>query len=184
MTTVKQHLIGRYCNPDLYPNSIIIDEDNRIVTFLLWNWSGQLVGYQQYRPDNTEKHIKNNPEKRYYTFLGEEGETFNKAKKRLGVFGLQTLKLFPNGPVYLTEGVFNATRMHWNKKAALAMLSNDPKHLKSFLSLVHRKKIALCDGDGGGKRLAKFGDEAIHCPAGTDINSMTEFEFNHIILGI
>lgn len=184
MTTIRQHLSDRYCNPDLYQNSLIIDEDNRIVTFLLWNYSGQLVGYQQYRPDCHEKHIKNNPEKRYYTFLGEEGETFTKSKKRTGMFGLESIKMFPNGPVFLNEGIFNACRFHWNGYAAIACLSNDPKHIRNDLSFIHRPKIAVCDGDSGGKRLAKFGNSAIHCPDRTDVGSLTEFEFQQLIKDI
>ena len=178
MKSLNQHLLDRHCKAAMYNNSLVLDEDNRVVTFLLWNLSGQLVGYQQYRPDCTDKATKNNPEKRYYTFLGEEGDE-NKARKRLGVFGIEMLKR--GGRVFLTEGIFDACRFHYYGFPALALLSNNPKPLKSFLSMLNRELIAVCDGDDGGKKLAKYGDIAVHCPKGKDVSDLTNDEFNKII---
>lgn len=181
MLTVREHLITRHCNPDLYGDSLVINESERVATFLLWNLSGQLIGYQQYRPDNTEKAVKNDPDKRYYLFVGEEGEYFIKSKKKLAIFGLETLKLFPTGPIILTEGIFNATRFHKSGFCALGLLSNDPKRVRNFLGMIHRKKIAVCDGDLAGKKLAKYGDHSINLPDGSDANDLPEDKYIELI---
>lgn len=172
MASVRNHLIARHCNPDLYGNSLVIDENERVATFLLWNFSGQLIGYQQYRPDNHEKAVKNHPDKRYYLYVGDEGEIYNKSKRKLAVFGIETLKMFPNSPILLTEGIFNAARLHSAGFAALGLLSNNPKKITTFLKIVHGTKIAICDGDKAGQQLAKYGDYSIHLPDGTDVNDL------------
>ena len=46
--TVRQELLNRGLSPDKI--NVIIDEDSQVATFLLYNMSGQIVGYQTYRP--------------------------------------------------------------------------------------------------------------------------------------
>lgn len=42
------HLLMRRCNVSLHQP--VLDSKEQVATFYLWNLSGQLVGYQQYRP--------------------------------------------------------------------------------------------------------------------------------------
>lgn len=180
-TCLSQHLSERHCQTDIYGNSLVLNEEDRVVTFLLWNFSGQLVGYQQYRPDNHEKAVKNHPDKRYYLLLGDEGgEIQNKSKRRLGVFGIETLKRFPLGPILLVEGIFDAVRLHSAGYAALALLSANPKKTKPWLSLINRTKIAICDGDAEGRNLAKYGDDSIYLDKELDVGDLTDFEFKEL----
>jgi hypothetical protein len=66
MKTVLEHLKDRHLNVELHRP--FVDEVERVATFLLWNLSGQCVGYQQYRPEG-EKKPRNNPKQgKYYTF--------------------------------------------------------------------------------------------------------------------
>lgn len=179
--TMKQHLRERYCTPEIYGNSIVIDDAERVITFLLWNLSGQLVGYQQYRPDNHEKAVKNHPDKRYYLYVGEEGELYNKSKKKMAIFGLETIKKFSFGPIILTEGIFDAVRLHSRGYCALALLTSNPTKIRSFLKTIHRIKISACDGDPAGRSLAKYGDYSIHLPDGKDVGDLDKDEFNMLL---
>ena len=182
---MRQHLHERHVIPNLYGNSLVIDDYNRVITFLLWNFSGQLVGYQQYRPDNQEKAVKNHPDKRYYLYLGDEGgDIQSKSKRRLAIFGIETLQKFSNGPILIVEGIFDAARLHKQGYAALALLSANPKKSKSFLKTIHRKTIAICDGDPEGRKLSKYADKAIFLNEGLDVNGLTEQEFSDLICEI
>lgn len=44
-----EHLKQRSLNPNLY-SGVWLGEEENTVTFGMWNLSGQLVGFQQYRP--------------------------------------------------------------------------------------------------------------------------------------
>lgn len=150
MNSLHEHLQQRHMDIDLHRP--VIDEENRVATFFLYNLSGQIVGYQQYRPDADKKPQNNPKEGRYYTY---------RKQPTVAVFGVESLHLSPC-VVFLTEGIFDAARLTEKKCSALAVLSNDPSNdLKNFLFFLGRKVIAVCDNDVAGKKLAKFADEAI-----------------------
>lgn len=150
MGMLKAHLLSRHVNLDLHRP--VVDEVEGVATFFLYNLSGQLVGFQTYRP-GASKDKRNDPRTgRYYTY---------RSKATLTVFGVESLHLTPN-LVFLTEGVFDATRLTSRGFSALAVLSNNPTaDLANFLSCLNRKVVAVCDNDAAGKKLAKFGDVAV-----------------------
>ena len=147
---LAQHLKSRHLNLELHRP--ILDEVEQVATFYLWNLSGQLVGYQQYRP-NGEKKAANSPRKgKYFTY---------KKQPTLAVWGMESLHLTPN-LVFLTEGVFDAARLTEQGFSALAVLSNNPSpDLANWLGCLNRRVVAVCDNDAAGRKLAKFGDEAV-----------------------
>ncbi len=49
ITDIKSHLIERGVN--LEKTNVLLDEENVYCTFLLYNLSGKLVGYQHYNPN-------------------------------------------------------------------------------------------------------------------------------------
>jgi len=151
METVFEHLKGRHLNVDLHRP--MVDEVERVATFFLWNLSGALVGYQQYRPDQPSKQMKNDPKSgRYFTY---------KKQPTIGVWGVESLYLTPQ-VVFITEGVFDAARLTNKGYSALAVLSNDPApELQNWLGFLNRKVVAVCDSDKAGRRLAKFGDVSV-----------------------
>lgn len=128
----------------------MLDEVDRVATFLLYNLSGQLVGYQQYRPEGV-KTPSNHPKLgKYFTY---------KKQPTLGVWGVESLHLTPH-VVFLTEGVFDAARLTERGYSALAALSNDPTpELGNWLWCLNRRVVAVCDNDPNkaGRKLAKFG---------------------------
>ena len=150
MYTVLEHLKGRHV--DLNLHRPWIDEVERVAVFYLYNLSGSIIGYQQYRPD-ADKMKDNHPkEGRYFTY---------RKQPTLAVWGVESLHLTPH-VVFLTEGVFDAARLTERGYSALAVLTDDPtKDLRNWLSMLNRKVVAVCDNDKAGRRLAKFGDVAV-----------------------
>lgn len=150
MKSVLEHLQDRHLDTQLHQPWV--DEVERVATFWLYNLSGCVVGYQQYRPD-ADKNRNNDPKlSRYYTYRN---------KNVLTVWGLESLALKP-GVLFLTEGVFDAARFTELGYPALAVLSNDPKRqLREWLKCLNRRVVAVCDNDAAGRRLAKFGDVAV-----------------------
>lgn len=161
------HLQKRYLNFDLH--SPLLDESNGVVTFYLWNLSGQLVGYQQYRP-GASKEKRNHPrEGRYYTF---------RANSTVAVWGVESLYLTPN-LVFVTEGVFDAARLTALGASALAVLSNDPTtDVKNFLHCLGRQVVVVCDNDVAGRRLAKLSNQVVFTDSKDLGDSSDEFVKN------
>jgi hypothetical protein len=109
---VIDHLHSRYLDTKLH--RVWIDENSKVATFPLWNLSGQLVGYQQYRP-GASKERKNDPrDGRYFTRLKDS---------KIGVWGLESYHL--SNTLFITEGIFDAARISYFGYAAVATLSND-----------------------------------------------------------
>ena len=139
---------------DLELHRPVLDLENDVATFYLWNLSGNFCGYQQYRRFG-EKKPNNNPKSgKYFTY---------RKQPTLGVWGVESLHLTPN-VVFVCEGVFDAARLTAKGVSALAVLSNNTgKDLSNWLMMLNRKVVAVCDNDDAGRKLAKFGDVAVFC---------------------
>ena len=170
MKPVTEHLKDRHLNLELHRP--MVDEVERVATFLLYNLSGQLCGYQQYRPEG-EKKPQNNPKQgKYFTY---------RKQPTLAVWGVESLHLSPN-VVFLTEGVFDAARLTEKGYSALAVLSNNTgKDLINWLSMLNRKVVAVCDNDDAGRKLAKFGDVSVFCED-HDLGDSTDEFVNTLVL--
>ena len=143
----------------------VLDEVERVATFYLWNLSGQLVGYQQYRPEGEKKPNNDPREGKYYTY---------RKQPTVVVWGVESLHLTPH-VVFLTEGVFDAARMTERGVSALAILScNTGWDLRNWLSMLNRKVVAVCDGDKAGAQLAEFGDVSLCMLGGKDLGDANE----------
>ena len=152
METLVEHLKKRHLDFDLHRP--MLDLENDVATFYLWNLSGNFCGYQQYRRFG-EKKPQNNPKQgKYFTY---------RKQPTLAVWGVESLHLSPN-VVFLTEGVFDACRLTEKGYSALAVLSNNTgKDLSNWLAMLNRRVVAVCDNDDAGRKLAKFGDVAVFC---------------------
>ena len=170
MKTVQEHLKDRHLNLELHRP--MVDEVERVATFFLYNLSGQLVGYQQYRPEG-EKKPQNNPKQgKYFTY---------RKQPTLAVWGVESLHLSPE-VVFVTEGVFDACRLTERGYSALAVLSNNTGwDLKNWLGMLNRKVVAVCDNDDAGRKLAKFGDVAVFCED-HDLGDSTDEFVNTLLL--
>lgn len=147
METLVEHLKKRHLDFELHRPAL--DLENDLATFYLWNLSGKLCGYQQYRRFGEKKPQNNPKEGKYFTYRNQP---------TLSVWGVESLHLSPS-VVFLTEGVFDAARLTERRFSALAALSNNPSpDLRNWLTCLNRKVVAVCDNDTAGRRLAKFGD--------------------------
>jgi len=146
---MEQHLKERYLNTNLH--TVWTDPVENVATFPLWNLSGQMVGFQQYRP-SASKIAQNHPrDGRYFTWLKSKG---------LAVWGLERFHLTPVIQ-FVTEGVFDAARLTCRGMSAVAVLTNSPtRDLRNWFDCTGRLIVTVCDNDAAGKRLAKFGDVA------------------------
>jgi DNA primase len=150
MQTMIEHLKARHL--DLNLHRPVVDEVDRIATFFLYNLSGQVVGYQQYRPEGEKKPQNNPKEGKYFTYSRKDTH---------GVWGLESLALDSN-VLFLNEGVFDACRLTKLGAPALAVLTNNPSpDFRNWLFMLNKKVVAVCDNDNAGKKLAKFGHEAV-----------------------
>jgi len=167
---MKDHLRNRWFDTEKYPNMTV---DAESATFRLWNLSGKLVGYQTYTPSLPKIHVDDPRQARYYTWVTKPEASKN---AELAVWGLETVAW--NGRyLFLTEGVFDACRLHWHGLPAVAVLSCNPVPLKSWLTAMPQHKVACVQGDKAGSKLAKFGDSCVMLPEGEDVGSLTETQF-------
>jgi len=150
METILEHLEKRHLDVSLHRP--IINEVERVATFFIFNLSGQIIGFQQYRPEGLKTPSNDPRQGKYFTF---------RKQPTISVWGVESLHLSPN-VVFLTEGVFDAARLTKRGFSALAVLSNNPSpDLKNWLIMLNRNIIAVCDNDSAGKKLAKFGNHAV-----------------------
>lgn len=156
-----EHLHSREFDTSLH--AAWTDSQDECVTFPLWNLSGQMVGYQQYRP-NASKEKKNHP---------REGRYFTHVKGgRVGVWGLESWHLTP-GHLFITEGVFDACRLTARGYSAVALLSHKPNpSTVRWLVTLCRFLTAVCDDDPGGAKMATLGHRSITTPGG-DLGDMS-----------
>lgn len=147
--SVYTHLLSRHLDMNLH--TVWVSEELRCATFPIWNLSGQLLGYQRYRPDGT-KDLNNDPrEGRYFTRL---------VNNSVGVWGLESWSL--SNTLFLTEGIFDAARLTARGYSAIATFSNDVSFTTAkWLWTVRKSRmvVAVCDNDAAGRKLAKFGHQ-------------------------
>lgn len=149
---LKQHLLDR--RVDLSHYTAWFEEET--VKFPLWNLSGQLVGYQQYRPF-ASKEPNNNPKLgRYFTSLSRE---------RVGVWGLESWTL--SQTLFVCEGLFDASAVTWAGFSAVAVFGNECSNsLASWFWVVRKQRpvVALLDNDSAGSALSKYAHQSYRSP--------------------
>jgi len=145
------HLQSRHFEIERY-NGVYVSDDVACLT--LWNLSGQMCGYQQYRPASGKEKRNNPREGRYYTSVhGRKNE------KPIAIWGLESLD-YRKDIIVITEGVFDAVRFHNYNIPAVALLSSSYKPYKNWLLSLGRKIYKGEDESGSG--LGPFPN--IECP--------------------
>ena len=157
--SVRDHLRERGVDPNR--TQVIVDEETGTATFLLFNLSGQLVGYQRYNP-SASKERNNDPYGRYFTQRGEEGER-KKGKKKIAVWGLESTE-WKDPYIFVTEGIFDAIKVQNAGHPAIAILSNASPGLRSWLKALRKYVIVIEDNDAAGVKLGSLGDVSVTVP--------------------
>lgn len=162
--TVLENLKSRHF--DMNVHAVWVDEDEGVATYPLWNLTGQMVGYQQYRPAASKKKDNHPRESRYFTWRKD---------KVVGVWGLESWNF--SNTLFVTEGVFDACRLTSRGFSAVALLSNDidtstREWLYAFKS--NRLVVAVCDNDAAGRKLAKCGHTSHVMEDGKDMGEASD----------
>jgi hypothetical protein len=163
---MSEHLRSRGVNLDLYPD-IKVNEEERVTYFPLWNLSGQLTGYQIYRPDEEKGHASDIGRRKYHT-VG------------YGVFGLNNWNS-SDDRLFVTEGAFKATALHRLGYNAIAVLTSTPKSLRSWFYILGQKLdlIAIGDNDPAGQKLVTLVQKGFTSPI--DIDEMDDYNVHEMI---
>lgn len=152
---ILAHLKSRDCDTNLHV--VWVSEQEGTAVFPLWNLSGVMVGYQQYRPFASKKKNNHPSEGKYFTYT---------KKHCVYVWGLESFHLTPNH-LFVTEGIFDATRLTKRGASAIAVLSNDPTiSVRNWLSSINRTVTVVADNDSAGKKLIKVGNRSVIVPHG------------------
>jgi len=163
MLNMSLHLAERYFNPNFYSGVSVTDDE---LTVMLWNLSGQMCGYQIYNP-NKPKKAKEPRDAKYFTHV---------TKGKDAVWGTETVEW--NSPfVFVTEGIFDAARLHYHGLPAVAVLGNNPKSMSGWLMELPQDTVAAVQGDTAGLMLALSTNRAVFLPEGHDVSSLPEKEF-------
>lgn len=152
---IHSHLSSRFLDVNIHRT--LIDEEKNVATFFLYNLSGQIVGYQQYRPLGEKYDYQNPKTGKYYTYRNSDYPT-------VALFGLESYHFTPD-ILFVVEGVFDAARLTSRGISCVATLCNSPpKDYRNFFSCLPRKVMIICDNDVSGKKLSKFSDNYIVVP--------------------
>ena len=169
----KSHLKERGIDPD--KTQLIIDEESGDTFFFLYNFSGQMVGYQKYNPKydkkgQSSKKLGDPRKTKYYNWVGDEPEG-----KKIAVWGLESINI-TDKYIFITEGIFDIARAHEAGFPGVAVLCNDPNpQLGFWLKTLPQTKIVIYDNDvnKAGEKLIKLGDYAFCVPKGKDLNDLS-----------
>jgi len=123
--------------------------EEEVVTFNLWNLSGGLVGYQEYKWSKPKTRGNHPRDQKYFTYL---------PKETIGVYGLHLVPEGYLGVLYLVEGIWEAIAGWSEGYPCIAVLGCNPKSYKNWLNCLPNKIVPLCQPDEAGKKLASFGN--------------------------
>lgn len=183
---IESHLRSRGVDPS--HTQVIMDKENNMATFILYNLSGQLIGYQRYNPNGDKKLHGDTLAAKYFTWVTKESPGTSK----LAVWGIENIdKNNPN--LFVAEGIFDAIKLKNAGLPAIAVLTNNPKLLKSWFTILNKNTISITDNDAAGKKLGNITDETYSIPDnltkddGTpikDLGDMSQEQVNQFLSGI
>jgi len=164
MSFLVDHLKERHV--DLRRTRVLIAENQAY--FLCFNLLGQLIGYQKYNPLGEKAHHNIPKLSKYFTCISED-------HRYAQAWGLETLS-YRDDLLFITEGVFDAVRLHnLDLPAVAAFTSTPPDSLRHYLSMLGRRLIGILDADEAGTRMASFCDDHYVVPAPhKDLGDMPE----------
>jgi hypothetical protein len=139
----------------------VVDAEQELFTRYIYNLSGQVVGYQAYNW-RADKKPKKDVTGRYWTWLSKtDGKT-----TALGVMGLEHVRW--GETLYLVEGQFEQATAAAYGLNCVAVLTNNPKHLRNWVAAYPAPVVALCQDDAAGRKLANLADRAVMLPRDLD----------------
>lgn len=163
---VIEHLKSRHCDLELHKPYI----GDECASFMLYNLSGQITGYQQYRPLSTKQKSNNPKESRYFTYS---------PKNSISLFGFETFSF--SRTLFVVEGIFDACKASYLGYSVLAVLSSNPNpSVKQLFQILraNRPVVSICDS--GFTHLKKIGHNFHEMKQG-DLGDASLEEAEHIL---
>lgn len=158
-----KHLLQRNYDPTRYKNQVL-DLSNNVLTVYLNNMSGQFVGFQKYNPSVMDKKTNNAQDGRYFTHC-QRGVT--------AVWGLETLDP-SRKQLFVVEGIFKASALHMLGLNAVAVLTSNPKKMRSWLRTMDYELIGIGDNDKAGRGMVKIAGEGFQSELDLDEYTLVE----------
>jgi hypothetical protein len=178
---IRSHLLSR--NVDFSIDRVYVNEELNTATFMLFNLSSQIVGYQHYNPKGLKgrRSTTKNVDVRDLKYHSRITKIDN--IPMLAVYGLESFDF--NLPyLFLLQGIFDYVKLHRLGLNAIAVIANNPIHLYSWLEILPQKKIAITDNDenNAGDMLSKYGDDSYMVPLlGNDLGDMSLLQVKEFI---
>jgi hypothetical protein len=108
-------------------------------------------------------------EARYFTYC---------QRQTTACWGIETLD--PNKKdLFIVEGVFKASALHMLGHNALALLTSNPKPMKSWLHTLPYNLIGIGDADKAGKGMMKIAGKGFQSEL--DLDEYTLEQLNHLL---
>lgn len=167
---IETHLLSRDLDPSR--THVVLDRENDVAVFLLYNLSGRLVGYQQYNPRGTKvgNEARDREKAKYWTYVTKHPDP------TIGVWGLESVFMHQSF-LFVTEGTFDAVKLHNAGMPAIAALGNHPKALAPWFAAMHKTIIAVADNDEAGQKLRTLASVSISTPEPyKDLGEMPQVE--------
>jgi hypothetical protein len=170
---MRTHLISRSVDFTLHKPLLSVE----VATFLLYNLTGQIVGYQRYNPsfpsafpgDGKQTNLR---DRRYYNYV---------TSGQIGLFGLESFNERTN-VVFVTEGIFDCCRLTKRRATAFAMLTNNPSSsMRNFLMCLGVPVVAVCDNDKSGLKLRTAGHYHEIVSDGKDLGECSEHFVDYLL---
>jgi len=173
---------------DLKHTKVIMDKENGIATFLLYNLSGKILGYQSYNPAGSKvlgsmsklrNKLSSEEKMKLWKYFSYTSKINNKSQ--LSVYGLESYKE-KSKYLFVTEGIFDIVKIHNLGLSGIAVLTNNPKQLKEWLTLLPQKIVVIADDDPAGNKLKKLGDISLTVPKPYgDLGDMSQEEVKNFL---
>lgn len=158
----------------MHDSSLYIRGGETCAVFPLWDFSGRMVGYHQYRSD-MPKDADNHPyDSKYFTRVQKVPHKFEP------FWGVHST--YFSNTLFLTEGLFDAARLQEAGFAAWCVFANNPKN-SAFLNLMRKVRpvVAVCDGDKAGMKLANSAHRSLVLADDRDANDYTASELRELL---
>ena len=172
---IQAHLKER--GIDLSKTRVILDKESNVATFLIYNLSGQLIGYQYYNPNGDKNTVLARQKMKSRQFKNEDDiaslkdfikyyTRISNFQKGVAVYGLETYNK-DSDILFVTEGIFDCNKIHEAGLPAIATLTNaGSNELITWLRMLPQKIVAILDNDESGGVLKKISDYSYNTPKG------------------
>ncbi len=142
--TLYEHLLSRGLDPKRY--QCVVDEEEYVATFFLFNLSGQITGYQRYNPRAEGKKVNDPKLGRYFTYTPRGVDA---------ILGLETNRGAAGTPLFVVEGLFKQAAIINAGFDCIATLTSDPKRFRPLFRILKetRPLYAVGDADPAGGKL-------------------------------